>query len=250
MILYHRLAEYYFAIENINREIENDISLVRSYLHGMKSPSLLDLGCGTGEHLIQLSRYGIHCVGLDSSEDMLEIARERSPEKIEYIKCDVTDFDYYDDFDMIISFFGSLNYLLNDSEIDAAMWNTWRALKPGGIGLFEIWSSYPIDKIHAKDMDHVSTTSYGDKKIKRNRGFARMDHPDKTIVEVNYRYEISSGSSTEYIEDRHVMRAFSKDEISRFMEENGLSIISIYSNNLKEPFKKYSNKMMIHFTKD
>jgi SAM-dependent methyltransferase len=250
MILYHRLAEYYFAIEKAHRDIENDISLVRSYLHGIQSPSLLDLGCGTGEHLVQLSRFGVKCVGLDSSEDMLKIARQRSSSKIEYITGDLTDFDYYDDFDMIISLFGSLNYLLDDREIDTAMWNTWRALKQGGIGLFEIWSSYPIDEINSKDMDHVSTTSCGDLTIKRNRGFTRMDHPDKTVVEVNYRYEINSGSSTEFIEDRHVMRAFSKDEISRFMEENGLSILSIYSNNLKEPFKKYSNKMMIHFTKD
>jgi SAM-dependent methyltransferase len=250
MILYHRLAEYYFTIEKVHRNIENDISLVRSYLHGIKSPSLLDLGCGTGEHLLQLSRYGIRCVGLDNSEEMLAVARKRSPGKIEFIKSNITDFDYYDDYDMVISLFGSLNYLLDDREIDTVMWNTWRALKPGGIGLFEIWNSYPIDKINSKDMDHVSTTSYGEMTIKRNRGFTRMDFPDKTVVEVNYRYEISSGGSREFIEDKHVMRAFSKDEISHFMEENGLSIISIYSNNLKEPFKKYSNKMMIHFTKD
>lgn len=250
MILYHELAEYYFAIEKAHRDIENDISLIRSYLLKIKSPSLLDLGCGTGEHLIELSKYGIHCVGLDNSEDMLAIARERSPAKIEYKKSNIIDFDYYNDFDMIISLFGSLNYLLDDRDIDAAMWNTRRALKPGGMGLFEIWSSYPIDEIKSKDMDYISTTSYGEKKIKRIRGFTRLDHLDKTVVEVNYRYEINSGNNTELIEDRHIMRAFSKSEISRFIEENGLSIVSIYSNSLKEPFKKYSNKMMVHFTKD
>ncbi len=250
MILYNKLAEYYFAIENAHRDIENDISLVRSYLHGLKSPSLLDLGCGTGEHLVHLSRYGIRCVGLDISEDMIAIARERSPARIEYIKKGITEFDYYDDFDMIISLFGSLNYLLEDSEMDSVMWNTWRALKPGGRGLFEIWNSYPIEEINSKDMDHISTTSYGEMTIKRERGFKKMDIPGKTVVEVNYRYEISSGRDTEYLEDRHIMRAFTKEEISRFMEDNGLSIISIFSNSLKEPFKKYSNKMMIHFTRD
>jgi 2-polyprenyl-3-methyl-5-hydroxy-6-metoxy-1,4-benzoquinol methylase len=37
--------------------------------------SILDIGCGTGRHSVELARRGFHCTGIDQSAEMLEIAR-------------------------------------------------------------------------------------------------------------------------------------------------------------------------------
>ena len=184
MKLYHELAEYYFSIESSHRNIKNDISLIRSLIRDRKSPSILDLGCGTGEHLNLLSRYGIKCIGIDNSEDMLKIARKRFRGNIEFIKMDITEFDYYDEFDVIISLFGSINYLIEDSKFHKALWNTWKALKPDGIGLFEIWNSIPIQNIKEKNISPISTTKYNDTFIERERGYHLISNIGKTIAEV------------------------------------------------------------------
>ncbi len=60
MKLYDELAEYYYAIENNHRNIRDDISLILSVMKDHHNPSLLDLGCGTGEHISELSRRGFH----------------------------------------------------------------------------------------------------------------------------------------------------------------------------------------------
>jgi SAM-dependent methyltransferase len=250
MKLYHQLAEYYFAIENHHRDIADDISLIRSLLHGVKNPSLLDLGCGTGEHLFQLSRLGIRCSGLDSSEDMIKTGLSRYPEKIAFIRTDITDFDYYDDFDIVTSFFGSMNYLVNDGDIDRAFWNIWRALKDDSPALLEIWNSYPIKQIMGKEMSRVSTTYYNGLKIDRQRGFRILPEiTDKTVVEVNYRYIITGQGSMDELVDRHVMRSWSLEEIRPFIENNGFVIKNLYANSLREPFQNLSNKMLFHLRK-
>jgi len=245
MKLYNELAEYYFSIENNHRDIDNDISLIRSLLHGEKNPSLLDLGCGTGEHLSRLSRYGIKCTGLDRSEEMLKHAMLRFPHKIDFIKCNITDFDYYNEFDIVISLFGSMDYLIEDSEVDRTLWNVWRALKPEGLALFEIWNSLPIEMIKNKKIDHVSTTLSEGVLIERERGFKRLNNYEKTIVQVDYSYKVTDPNESKIIEDRHIMRAFTKNEMTAYLSENGFIIQNIFANALKEPYQDYSNKMLI-----
>lgn len=250
MKLYHELAEYYFSIEQNHRNINDDLDLVLELLSNRSNPSLLDLGCGTGEHLNALFKRGVNCVGLDNSRDMLTHARLRFPGTAQYIEGSMTDFDYFEEFDMVISLFGSFNYMLEDSQVESVFWNTWRALKPGGIGLFEIWNAIPIRKIREKPLDVVSQTRYHDNQIQRERGFTLLNYPSRTIVEVNYRYRVSSNGETSELQDRHIMRAFNRDEISGFIRDNGFTIRSMYANSLKEPYTDYSNRILIHFVKD
>ncbi len=171
MLLYKKLAPYYYAIEENHRDIENDIILIRSFIHGISDPAILDLGCGTGEHLNQLHRYGIQCVGIDSSKEMLEVARQRSSPKIHFVQSDLTSFDYYNDFNIVISLFGSLDYLVEDEDVDRTFWNIWRALRDGGIAILEIWNAVPIRQIGKKDITHVSSTTVNGQVIDRERGF-------------------------------------------------------------------------------
>ncbi len=250
MKLYHELAEYYFSIEQNHRNIDDDLQLILELLANRSSPSLLDLGCGTGEHLYELYKRGVNCVGLDNSKDMLTHARLRFPGSANFIEGSMADFDYFEEFDMVISLFGSFNYMLEDSQVESVFWNTWRTLKPGGIGLFEIWNAIPVRKISEKPLDEVSRTRYFDTEIRRDRGFTLLNYPTRTIVEVNYRYRVSSNGETSELRDRHVMRAFNREEISRFIRDNGFTIRSMFANSRKEPYTDFSNRILIHFVKD
>jgi ubiquinone/menaquinone biosynthesis C-methylase UbiE len=79
MKLYKELAEYYFAIEANHRNILYDIHLISTYLKKYSDPAVLDLGCGTGEHLNSVKQFGVKkCVGVDNSRDALSCKGEVS----------------------------------------------------------------------------------------------------------------------------------------------------------------------------
>lgn len=80
MKLYSELAEYYYFIENNGRNISNDVFFIRNYLPNKIPVYLLDIGCGTGEHCNLLSREAVKCTGIDSSEDMIKIAKKDTAE--------------------------------------------------------------------------------------------------------------------------------------------------------------------------
>jgi SAM-dependent methyltransferase len=247
MKLYHELAEYYFALENNHRDIQQDISFIIKLLGFKKDPALLDLGCGTGEHLDLLNRAGFRCTGIDSSDTMLSIARRRFPRGIEFTRMDMADISYDSEFDAVISLFGSINYLIHDAQIESLMAKTGKALKTDGLGVFEIWNTSPLLKIKKKDIDLVSITNYRGAVIKRERGFKLWDNTDKTVVEVNYRYTINGEQERRTMRDRHIMRTFTTDEIRTFLIKAGLKVKEIYSNFLSEQYDENSNRMVIVF---
>lgn len=251
MKLYHELAEFYYTIEDKHRDINEDVALVRRLLKERKGSdiSLLDLGCGTGEHIALLSKMNIRCTGIDSSGEMLNLAAERFPDAGRFIKMDMTAFDHFEEFDAVISLFGSFNYLISDADVDRVCWNTWRALKPGGFGLFEIWNAPPIRAITNKEMNLVSISHYRGTKIERERGFSLMPEADRTLVDVFYTYTLSRNGAKEHVSDRHIMRAFTREEIEGFIRNNGFVIANCYSNAMQDPYRETSNKILVHFVK-
>jgi SAM-dependent methyltransferase len=249
MKLYHELAEWYFDIEKKHRDIHQDVAFIVNLLKKKKAPSLLDLGCGSGEHLALLSKAGVRCTGLDASEEMLVIARQRFPDGIEFIHSDMSDNNHENAFDMVISLFGSFNYLIHDAEIESLLVRARNAMKPGGIGVFEIWNSPPIRKIREKEISPVSTTRHGGTVIRRERGFKLRDDAFKSVVEVNYRYTIQDGGGSRTVRDRHVMRSFTTGEIMGFLARAGFTVKNIYANFLSEPYQENSNRMVVLFAR-
>lgn len=79
---------------------------LRSILPDFKDKSVLDLGCGYGWHCIYAAEQGAkNIVGIDISEKMLEIAKEKTEHKnIEYLCSAIEDADFPEEsFDVVIS---------------------------------------------------------------------------------------------------------------------------------------------------
>lgn len=250
MRLYNELAEYYFFIENKHRNISNDISLVKQLVPRNSRSRLLDIGCGTGEHLDLFRKEGFRCTGIDSSEEMIKIARQRNGAGIQYKIADMLELDYYQQFDIITCLFGSFDYILSNRDVDTVFYNTYRALKPGGVAVFEIWNAYPLHRIEEKGLSHVSTTYYKENKIERERGFRLVEKRPRTIVDVFYRYAVYSGGKVRYVDDKHQMRAYYQKEIERIIRDSGFKIIDRFASSLKEKFHKHSNKLIIVFERE
>ena len=72
--------------------------------YGIQDGLLLDLGCGTGKLTRRLADRGFDMIGIDLSEEMLEIAREKSdPEQILYLMQDMREFELYGTVRAIVS---------------------------------------------------------------------------------------------------------------------------------------------------
>ena len=82
--------------------------------HGIMDGIVLDLGCGTGSMTELLAEQGYDMIGVDNSEEMLDLAMEKraaSGQDILYLLQDMRKFELYGTVRAVISACDSVNYL-------------------------------------------------------------------------------------------------------------------------------------------
>jgi len=109
---------------------------------GVDVESIIDLGCGTGGHLIPLSRRGYCMTGVDVSPQMLDIAKEKTRSAgidTPLFEGDLRTVDTGKRYDAAISMFSVFGYLQSNSDVAEACGNIRKMLNPGGLFIFDVW---------------------------------------------------------------------------------------------------------------
>ena len=118
-------------------------SLLNEY--GVKDGLVLDLGCGTGSITELLAKAGYDMIGVDNSEDMLEIAmdkRSRSGLDILYLLQDMREFELYGTVKAAVSICDSMNYILEKEDLVQVFKLVNNYLDPSGIFIFDMNTEY------------------------------------------------------------------------------------------------------------
>src|SRR5690349_5525981 len=112
MIVFNKYAKYYDLFYR-----EKDYAVEVDYIikAGKFSPpmSILDLGCGTGGHVLPLAERGFHVTGVDLAEEMIGQAKQKALESkivADFFRGDIRSLDLGKKFDAVISMFAVMGY--------------------------------------------------------------------------------------------------------------------------------------------
>ena len=149
---YEELFENYG--EGYDREIftkgtTGEVDFIEEEIGRDKSKRILDVGCGTGRHSIELAKRGYKVTGLDLSEAQLARARAKAAEAgvdVDFIRADARDFRFDDPFDFVMMICEGAFPLMETDEMNFRILESIaRALKPGGkLILTTLSALYPL----------------------------------------------------------------------------------------------------------
>lgn len=91
--------------ENFTQGTSGECDFIEQEMNKEKNLKILDVGCGTGRHSIELTRRGYNVTGIDLSESMLVKARQNALSanlEIDFINCDARDLPFDGEFDLAI----------------------------------------------------------------------------------------------------------------------------------------------------
>ena len=113
-----------------------EVDFVERELGADRAKRILDIGCGTGRHAIELARRGYRVTGIDLSEGQLRRAREKATAAgvtVEFQRRDATQPHYRQEFDAAIMFCeGAFPLMETDAKNHAVLVHAAAALRPRG----------------------------------------------------------------------------------------------------------------------
>ncbi len=188
---------------------------------------ILDVGCGTGRHVIPLVREGYDVTGLDNSAGMIEECHKKLDRRgldADLHEQDLGALDYDSDFDAVLCMNSVVCFLLETERIVSALRGFRRALRPGGVLLLDNWNffaqlgrfGYPYQDVRGNEAVRIEYEDYH-----WLDDFTSIYHVEITarVTERDRSYEIRW---------EEALRAMTVGETEMYLKEAGFADISAY----------------------
>lgn len=140
-----KIYDAYMQADDYSRWLKGVNALIDKY--GLPTKHVLELACGSGAMSILLAKYGYDVIGLDISEEMLMIAKDKALSerlKIGFFQQDMTCYELNQSFDTVLCICDGMNYILEDEALESVFKRVHRSLKDEGVFIFDISSYYKL----------------------------------------------------------------------------------------------------------
>lgn len=214
-----------FIIEYLKREnIEDGI--------------VLDLGCGTGCLTRMLSDAGYDMIGVDSSFEMLDVARCSSDDSILYLAQDMREFELYGTVRAVVSSCDCINYITDIEELVEVFSLVNNYLDPKGIFIFDFNTKHKYEQI-------------GERVIAENQDNAsfiweNFYYPEECINEYDVTFFLKEENDLyRKVVEEHFQRAYTLEEIKECLAKSGLVFVEAFDDYSNAPASEKSERICV-----
>ncbi|MFC1904499.1 class I SAM-dependent methyltransferase [Chloroflexota bacterium] len=185
---YETLFENYgqkYDSESFTQGTIGECDFIEQEIGYNKSIKILDIGCGTGRHAIELSKRGYNVKGIDLSDSQLARARVKAEIqglRISFLKHDARNLPFENEYDLTIMLCEGAFPLMETDEMNyEILRNATKSLRKQGKLIFTILNGlFPL--YHSVEEFCASTTNPGNATYKSNT-FDLMTFRDHNITE-------------------------------------------------------------------
>ncbi len=211
---------------------------------------LCELGCGTGTMTRRLAEAGYDMIGIDLSEEMLDIARYEHPEceqDILYLNQDMREFELYGTVAAVVSLCDSMNYLTSEEELLQVFKLVNNYLDPGGYFIFDMKTEYHYEVmmgnrtiVDNREECSLIWENFYDKEKQLNQYditiYAKAEFEEEEEDE-------ELPPLFERMEESHVQRAYTVEKIKELLRQAGLEFVAVYDSCTKDEPKPDSDRV-------
>jgi SAM-dependent methyltransferase len=208
-----------------NKETEAEVGWIADELErwspGFAPGSILELGSGTGRHAAVLSSLGHTVLGVEQSQQMIDLVPPSA--EFETVLGDARTVRLDRTFDAVLSLFHVVSYQTTDDDVRQMFETAAVHLEPGGLFGFDVWFSPAVHSLVPEP--RVLDVENDELRVVR-RATPREDLT-RSLVTVNYDFDVEDKrtGSTQHFSETHLMRHFSHNEIVGFAAAAGFEFL-------------------------
>lgn len=247
------VAEFYDHV--IPYRDRGDISFYLEAAEETAGP-VLELGCGTGRVLIPVARAGIEIVGIDLSQNMLDMCRERleqEPEEVrsraQVFQADMRDFDLDRTFSLITTPFRSFQHLITVEEQISCLECANRHLVEGGRLILDIFNpsleALTRDNLGEELAEEPSFEMPDGRQVERGHIVSARDLFNQVIQAELIYYVTYPDGREERLVHSFPLRYLFRYEAQHLLERCGFEVVDVYADFNKSPYgSKYPGELI------
>lgn len=190
--------------------------------------SILDLGCGTGGHVLRLAQRGYRVVGVDRSPEMLRVAQQKMTPSanlsVAWHLGDLRFLELSQTFDAVIMMFAVLGYQTDNADLAAALACVRRHLAPGGLFVADFW--YGPAVLTQGPSDRVAEWSDRDTRVLRLVR-SQLDTLHQTVQVRYHVLRLRGQNVASETKEIHTMRYLFAQELAYFAAQAGLEVVCL-----------------------
>jgi SAM-dependent methyltransferase len=219
---YAKLYDTIYSAKDYGFEVRQVLEFARRY--GVEAGTIVDYGCGTGNHARRFAEKGIKVYGIDCSQHMLAAARDktRGLENVELLHDSELTVIPEVSVDIFCLLFDVMSYIVENDALDRLLSYVVSRLKPQGLFVFDFW--YGPGVLSLRPVNRWKEFEANGTKILRLTQ-ADLDWDNSTV---NVTHEIivtQENQVKDRFNDRHIMRFFFKREIDYLLQTHGLEVV-------------------------
>lgn len=237
-MLKEHLSQEHNAASRTFDKIDQHVDWIHTQILGSKNSKILDLGCGPGLYCHRLSMLGHQCIGIDYSPASITHARkiaEQSDLNCTFIRADLRETDYGNDFDVVMQIYGEIN-VFKPVHASKILNKAYKALKPGGILLLE---PHTFEAVQAWGRKPPSWTSSSAGLFSSKPHLVLEEYfwnpSEKVTTNRYFVIEASAGDVTRFSQS---VQAYTDKEYRTLLEQSGFTAIRFYPSLIGKPDPK------------
>ncbi len=189
-------AKYYdliYSDKNYIAECDYLEGLFSKYCSN-KPSTILDVGCGTGGHALILAQRGYRVTGVDRSKAMIQLAKTKASSQtlsnVFFNHGELTNIPLNETFDVAISMFSVVNYILSLEELRDILSTIRKCLSRGSVFIFDFWNGIAV--LNLKPENRVKVVESG--RVTLVRTVAPIMDPVQQLIENRYECFVLEGN--------------------------------------------------------
>ncbi|MCT4478467.1 class I SAM-dependent methyltransferase [Peribacillus frigoritolerans] len=210
--------------------------------YGIGGRKVLDLACGTGEMTVELAQHGFEVTGVDLSDEMLLVAKEKAVKlglSIPLFQQNMAELEGLGQFDCVTIFCDSLNYLRDEEDIVKTFSRVHEHLKDGGLFLFDIHSIYKMEEIFGDN-----TFAVNGEEVSYIWDCFPSEEPYSVEHDLSFFVRDDESGLYDRFDELHYQRTYPVEQYKKWLEQAGFTVSEILADLEEAPLVTETERIL------